>query len=459
MAINSVRLPTLNAKAVARFPLLPWLLVGSASLAVALGLVVRRYPPSFWLDQPAAVANSGFCAGMVTDKLPHPMSSVPKPAMGVPFVDPAFGTRVIRITDVQAETGFVGGRVPMYSTVPAWNADESYLIVFQTHAYSQSGLRSRHLLYDGKTYQFIRELDIGPADVEHVYWDSKDPDVLYYPFTYEASGRPIRQLVKYHVGSGQREVLENFACPGTLDFGHPKYMAWDGSRIGMRCRGRYPAAETFVFDLLASRESPRINSPRDIGIQVAPSGKLGMFGSSVIDLSSMTPVRTLKTNPWEHGTLVPTAGGQDAFVSVQFDGNYIGTLMLENLQTGGVREIIGKKTGWRSYPPVTTHISTTAFQARGWVAVSIEGEHAGRNVLDQELVIANVDTGEVCRAAHHHSRSTSGPRGYWAEPHVVISPTGTRLMFGSDWGGGTTVDTYIVELPGYTKGRSRATAK
>jgi hypothetical protein len=31
----------------------------------------------------------------------------------------------------------------------------------------------------------------------------------------------------------------------------------------------------------------------------------------------------------------------------------------------------------------------------------------------------------------------------------VISPSGTRLLFGSDWGNGPTVDTYVVELPSY----------
>ncbi len=38
---------------------------------------------------------------------------------------------------------------------------------------------------------------------------------------------------------------------------------------------------------------------------------------------------------------------------------------------------------------------------------------------------------------------------YWAEPHTVPSPSGTRAVFGSDWGNGDTVDTYVVELPSY----------
>ncbi|MFT8131004.1 hypothetical protein, partial [Salmonella enterica] len=91
------------------------------------------------------------------------------------------------------------------------------------------------------------------------------------------------------------------------------------------------------------------------------------------------------------------------------------------------------------YPGTDTHISGHAFRAPGWVAVSSVGWG--------ELLLANVDTGTVCRVGHH--RSPSGD--YWQEPHVNISPTGTRLLFGSDWGSGA-VDSYVVELPSYTGG-------
>jgi hypothetical protein len=39
--------------------------------------------------------------------------------------------------------------------------------------------------------------------------------------------------------------------------------------------------------------------------------------------------------------------------------------------------------------------------------------------------------------------------GYWGEPQVTISPSGTRLIFASDWENSDTVDTYVVELPAF----------
>ena len=36
------------------------------------------------------------------------------------------------------------------------------------------------------------------------------------------------------------------------------------------------------------------------------------------------------------------------------------------------------------------------------------------------------------------------------EAHTVPSPSGTRAVFGSDWGNGTSVDSYVLELPSYS---------
>jgi hypothetical protein len=81
--------------------------------------------------------------------------------------------------------------------------------------------------------------------------------------------------------------------------------------------------------------------------------------------------------------------------------------------------------------------------------MSATGDPRGQGVLESEIVLANLNDGTVCRIAHHRSTSSDGPNGYWAEPHVNISPRGTRMVFGSDWGSGNTVDTYVLELPSY----------
>jgi hypothetical protein len=99
-----------------------------------------------------------------------------------------------------------------------------------------------------------------------------------------------------------------------------------------------------------------------------------------------------------------------------------------------------------------------AHQRPGWVAVSVVGNPSGQNVLDSELLLADTAAGgAVCRIAHHRSYGKNGSQGYWAEPHAVPSPSGTRILFGSDWGNSGTVDTYVVELPSYGEPVPKAT--
>jgi hypothetical protein len=420
-------------------PRRPWTALLAAGTAISLLLC------------PRAGAAADLCAGLLADRDDHPMARSPKPALGQPFIDPVFKTRVTRITDVQGETGKPGVRKPMYSTVPAWNADESLLILYQTAGYSNSGLQSMHLLYDGKTYKFLRRLSIAPADLEHIYWDTQDPDVLYYPSNYNSSGNLSPQLIRYQVSTDAKEVLATFPpCPpvgGKFDFGHPKFMAWNNELVGLRCSGKYPDGLTMAFNIRTRTAGPWVPYNDGAGVQIAPSGRTAVRGPFVVDpLKQLATVRPLKTKWDEHATLAMLADGADALVSSQFDVKPYGNLVVENLDTGAVSVVIGPDKG-HGYPRTGSHVSAVAFRNPGWVAVSMVGKPEGRKSLDQEIALANIDKGTVCRVAHHHSAGRDSPQKYWAEPHVTLSPSGTRMVFASDWHGTDSVDTYVVELP------------
>lgn len=358
---------------------------------------------------PPATAN--LCEGLVRDKNPRSQSALAKPERGKSYVDPAFGTTIRRITDAKAQFSASVAK-PVYSTIPAWNADESYLILYVTQ-----GSNTGHHLFDGRTYEHIRRLDIDPADIEHFYWSSTDPDVIYYP-----SGR---NLIEYHVSTGQKKTL--YTAPSPIDFGDdPMYGSWDNRVYALE------SGSTGYILTLPSTTSPSMSNAWP---HVGPSGTRAVMGDGVYDVATWQRLRTMRLDLVEHAALTRNAAGEDLWAAVQF-GRYEGTLITENLHTGEVRSIIGTENGWR-YPGTDTHISGHAFQRPGWVAVSSVGWG--------EILLANVDDGTVCRIGHH--RSPSGD--YWAEPHVNISPSGTRVLFGSDWGGGV-VDTYVIELPSYS---------
>ncbi|TXI94897.1 MAG: hypothetical protein E6Q34_03965, partial [Burkholderiaceae bacterium] len=181
--------------------------------------------------------------GLKSDKAVYKLdASFPVLTIGQSFVDPKFGTTIRRVTDVMND-GRGSNKVlkTMYSTISAWNADESYLILYRT-----DGTAATHELYDGKTYQFIRKLDdIDPVDLEQIYWDTSDPDILYY------ANRTYNNLYRYRVSTRAKEVLHNFdaqCTSGTELHGgsDPLFNSWDSKKFGFTCA---PNGKIFTYDV------------------------------------------------------------------------------------------------------------------------------------------------------------------------------------------------------------------
>lgn len=399
-----------------------------------------------------AVLTGDPCDGRVTDKNPRTMSAAQKPALGQIFEDPQFNnTRIRRISDA-ASRGSVKVIKPVYSTIQAWNADESYLVLYHT-----DGSPSGHYLYDGKTYAFIKELDIRPADLEQVYWSSTDPEIMYYTDITE------RRLYAFNVKTDTATLVKDFSkapvsCNDDITGGtDPMWTSWDGANFGYTC-GRGSGAKMFVYNRLTDTIGT-IRSANSGGNapQPAPSGRLFFLnvndGAAQAVDANMQTLRTLDVESDAHATL-GTADGVDTHFSVQFDAEPNGNLVAVDMTNGNKRVIIGPSTGWLDYPARGTHLSAVAFKNPGWLALDIVGEADGRTLLDNEVVLVNANSGgKICRLAHHRSCGSSdncGTQGYWAEPHVTISPSGSRVLFASDWGGQPIVDTYVIELPNYT---------
>lgn len=396
-------------------------------------------------DEASSQVTRSPCEGRVVDKVPHPMVALRQPRPGETYRDPAFGTSITRITAATPAEGENAVIKPLYSTMPAWNADETLLLLWH---------RGRgHELYQGdKPYRFLQALALrSPTDIEQVLWDPIDPSLLYYPSNYNAEPLLIEHRVKPTESS---RVLHDFRRPPTncpVDWGRllrlgsdPQWMSWGPRRIlGLQC-----GEKKFLYSItddavLAVGHAATANAP-----VVAPSERLVFLDGRVFDLGLMPRRKLVMANPYEHASLGRSGKGHDVWNAVAFDGDEIGALVSHRLDTGERKIVIGPTTGY-PYPPSSTHLSGAAPRAPGWVALGMVGAHTGRTVLDNEIVLANIDTGEVCRVAHARTfagTTSEGHWGYWSETHAVISPTGTRILFGSDWMNGATVDTYVVDL-------------
>lgn len=384
----------------------------------------------------AEATAADLCDGLVQDKVAHPMTELAKPKPGKAVTDPQFGTRIRRISNA----GQGNNIVPAYSTIPAWNADESYLVLYHRGSGVPHG--AGHHLYDGKTYAYLRPLAIDPPDLEQFFWHATDPRLMFY-----VDGQ--NRLIQFDVTSGTKTALKTFNCGAQVSGGGDvMYTSWDSDVIGLSCKG-----QGFSYRLSTNAEGPRAPVSGGVAPVAAASGQRLFVPagqqSQVRDLA-MNLQRTLDVLAGEHASLGRLADGTDTHNSVQFDGTHVGSLVVADMTgAAATRVVVGPKTGY-PYPPSGTHVSALALKRPGWAAVSIVGNTVGKNVLDQELLLANTNPGgKVCRIGHHRSYADDGKFGYWAEPHAVISPSGTRVLFGSDWGNGKSVDAYVVELPGY----------
>ena len=380
---------------------------------------------------------------IVNDLSPRLMQEIAKPTYLNTITDPSFGTTIRRITDA----GAGGVIVPMYSTVQAWNSDESLMIL-----YNQS--RSRHMLLDGMTYQFIRMLDdVRPTDLEEIFWDFEEPNIFYYV------DRQSDDFIRYSVNTQAKQTLVNLAalsnCSGEIIMGNDiQMMSWDSDVFTFRCGNE----GAFAFRISTSELTTfNLNEVNNVAPGVAPSGDRFQHRAKVYD-NMGNPVLDLNKGPVEHSCIGKLANGNDGYFAIAFaqgpQGGCIGDIIAHDLTTGECFPVISESQGY-DYPQSGTHISSLAYKNTegGWIAASMIGyDRDGQSLLDQELVIAKADKGniKVCRIGHH--RSDEEEFDYWGEPHAVISPTGTRVLFGSDWSGsedGQSVDSYVVELPAF----------
>jgi hypothetical protein len=380
--------------------------------------------------------------GLIYDKVFRQLQPLARPGYLQAITDPAFGVTIRRITDAGSGKAIK----PAYSTIPAWNADESYLLLYDVN----NGI---HKLYNGKTYAFIRNFDFDFTDIEQFYWSTTDPDIMYYPSN--------NKLIRHHISTDTKDVVHDFTSITKNSFSigsDPMYCSWDNNIFGFEL-GYDNSASGVIYRLDSNKVYAVKNYANQGNVAPAPgpSGARFYLSHEATGVAEVTDVNLTRLgtfaihSPEDHASIGRLANGHDVLFTVQYDDPIVGDLIacdMTDLSTP-LRKIISEDNG---YPyPHDDHISSICFKNPGFVVLSATGDTAVKRILDQEILLvdANGSNGKIARVCHHRSWGKEGPQGYWAEPHAVPSPSGTRIVFGSDWGGTNTVDTYVAELPAY----------
>ena len=460
------------------------------------------------------VMAQNWCEGMITDKTSRVVPRLSKPTPLRPFIDPAFGTEVTRVTDAPSGTA----RRTLYSTIQPWNADESLLILYHT-----GDADAGHHLYDGRTYEYIRQLEFSASDIEGIFWDETDSSKLYFVQRRPSNDVLFGKLVEYDVNTDTRSLVADLdpVCgspasrDGKLVTSGNDIQGIAGNLIGLRCGNNDANGNTsditFTVNVRTGEIGPRLTIAPDralgsntfgmrpdVAATTVRSGRRVVVQDNVFDADmnflyridgSTNRFTTSNGSQYsvpklEHSTNGRMPNGHDAIFSPRYDPQEFGcgndsdegrgALVAHDLESDACRVILGRSTGW-DYPLNGVHLSSVSSQNPGWVTMTsvgygqleylTNGQRAPTLFSELSLTYADPDNPTTCRVAHTRTMGKSASRGesyngaYFGEPHAVMSPSGSRVLFNSDWYDSGSVDTYAVNLDSGGSGPETATVE
>jgi WD40 repeat protein len=349
---------------------------------------------------------------------------------------------MVRVTDHAAEPP-VGFARNDYSRRVAFNATGDTLLIVDADG-------AWHL-YDARSLAYLRPLRALSGDAEP-QWDPSDPQALY--FVPRNGGLVLNRLdlardtVSVVGAFGDRLPWRETTHVWTRSEGSPsadaRYWAF------MADSERFEGLGMFVWDrqrdrVLWTYDFASHGRGRPDHVSMSPSGRFLVAswddGTSAFDYASGQE-RPLHGKS-EHSDLGSLAGGDDVYVSVDYDSDR-GDVFMVNLANGR-RTVL-----FPSYVDGTAtalHFSGKAYGRPGWILVSTYAtQGSARKWLHEKLLAVELEADPtILHVAHHRSRY----RGYWTEPHATVNRDFTRVLFNSNWEADddTDVDAYMVALP------------
>lgn len=377
------------------------------------------------------------------------------------FVELNFKTNVIRVTDARKDG--LPGIVPQYSKRQAWNSNES-LLLLQTCS-------GRFMLYDDN-YSFIRFLD----DVygEDVFWHPINPYIILFC--------PDSVLFSFNVQTNELSTIyafTDYTFANTRGEGNlsndGRYWAFVGQIYDNENGTRFK--DIVVFDIIERKIITKMELPNNLSefdwVSISPKGNYVIVDYATMKSGRYQGVEVYDKNLnflWQkplgagHSDIGIDENGDEVLIIGYYDADSNETFIKKFRLSDG-KETILLKHHWSFY----NHISCRNFKRNEWCFVSTydgEGRLTDDSLdwqpFEDEIFALRLDgSGDVQRLCHHRSRrfSPSTPDSdnsiYYAEPHSSVSPSGSRIVFGSNWRQNieqdSSCDTYIIDLRNWLK--------
>lgn len=381
--------------------------------------------------------------------LPNP---VELPPVGKPFKDPAFGTEITRITDIQHGNPVTKakGIVNEYARTDPVNADGSLLLLH--------GTNGTWFLYDMKTLKSKGSI-LGQGQLEP-RWHATDPGVLFY------TKGP--KFIKYHVKSRKTEVLYD----AKNDYPNASELTGKGESDGS-ADSRY-----WAFMVLHYKKELKKNEfldwivfdaeKNEVMSRYATTPAANVTGANTVTMSMSGKYVLVETNPTQvfdrdfsngrilpgrfgHGDLAQTKDGRDVFVAQNTKNDHISMVYLDTLEEVKLMFIPFQPPEKGGVTYQGFHVSGNSLKTPGWVLVSTYGRsNTASYWSDGALFLLELKpNGRHLRIAHTNAKTSKGGKDYWSEAFATIDRQGKYVFWGSNWGitGKGYADVYKATLP------------
>src|ERR1041384_751897 len=373
--------------------------------------------------------------GVITDHNVYPEPAPPAlPAAGGIFVDPTFGTTIMRVTDEHdGQSNF-----NYYSYWPTFNLDDTKFFVAcdnspMLYRFDPSGFR---IISKGPLFDQVLPGG-GYMSTEDAEWSGTNPNLLYGYYglklwAFDVSARSYILIKDFtglvpngYLGQMSRSLDDNMFAFTLKDpnYAPTGYMVWqrDQNRI-------VRSASVSNFDEVELDKTGRYLVVK------------AMFGGGVdfqvVDLQ--TGGVTGLTDPAPDYSPGHSDNGHNIVVGYDDWNNQY---TVRNLATPHqYQRVISFGSDWSQ----ANHLSMLG-DNEAWCLISNFTNGASPvGPFRQEIFQASTDgTQSVRRLAHHHSVY----RDYWDTPRADISRDGRFVAFTSNWGSTTRRDVFIIKVP------------
>jgi hypothetical protein len=421
--------------------------VATALLVLSAPLITRSQtaprPPAGRAPQSASLRPTA--PSLKTDRRVYAEPAPPAlPEAGGSFVDPVFGTTLLRVTD---ERDGKSSETP-YSYWPSFNKDSTRLYVKTNDQSILFGFDPDNFGVTTKRKLFQRALPEGGYPwADDVIWSGTDNNTVYCH-----SGL---RIYSYNVVMNNYEMVHDFAGQVPGDTIWQMSRSLDDDTFGFHLknsRGNYQ-----VVGYAAWKRSTNalymVNDPQVNEVQVDKTGRYLVVTMELPDPPPTPPASGVEVRVVDLQTKQITDlkdGGPD-FAPGHHDcgrgvvigaDNWNNTFTFRQLASPHkYAVVVGFGNDWSQ----GSHVSLLA-NDESWALVStiVANKLPNMGLFKNELLLVATDgSGRVRRIAHHHSVM----RDYADMPRANLSRDGRFAAFTSNWGSPSRRDVFVVQIP------------